>query len=556
MSSIARLTRNRLLAVLSLVILCAALLLPGIGESTIARQQELRVVLASRDMAEGGSWLIPHFMGEERLRKPPLMYWIVATAFKTAGTTESATVARLPSAIAGTALVIATFLFGGRMIGRRAAFVGAIVLATSIGFTRHARLSETDIPQTLFCSLAIFAAYFALTGKHPMRTWILTGIAAGIGFMIKGPASIAMPLAAIATFQMLAKFRAKISWPGAIAALAIFVAIATPWYIAVAMQTSANSQSQAGNEIARLLSESAHKGPVAYYLWTLPARMGIWALALPVAIFASWKKLRHHRGPRFLLGWFASSFVILSALSSKQSHYALLLFAPSALLTGWLIARAGKIPMIGKNGRDDFQSLGKTAPGFYPRFARGYLVALCALVALAGIAVVAARFVAFQQPVPIAIESIGPIPIICACIGIAGLIVRRKLHAMLLAIAATIALITGTYALRVEPIFDGMSVLPDLVLPRRDLIRQAPRFFVTGPHASIVTWYAHRDVIVSTNSVAETLKIAGPGDVVLATDRSNESLNIAKLPARPEIGQKRRDVSVILYRKPDGTESP
>ena len=56
--------------------------LPGLGRGLVTRQQELRVLLAARTMAEGGSWLIPQFMGEERLRKPPLMYWLVATAFK------------------------------------------------------------------------------------------------------------------------------------------------------------------------------------------------------------------------------------------------------------------------------------------------------------------------------------------------------------------------------------------------------------------------------------------------------------------------------------------
>ena len=360
MFSISKLARNNWLAAAFLILLCAALLLPGLGASSVSRQQELRVLLAAREMAEGGSWIVPHFMGAERLRKPPLMYWLVASAFKAAGTTESAAAARAISAAAGTAFVLATFFLGRRLIGRRAAFVGAIILATSVGFLRHARLAETDIPQALFCSLTIFSIFTALTVRTGnLKHWIFAGIFSGIGFMFKGPASVAMPIAAVATFIFVARsHRAALTLRGIIVALVICAAIAAPWYIAVALKT-ANTNAQAGDEINRLLTESAHKGPIFYYVWTLPARLGIWALALPVAIFGAAKKLRHHRGPLYLLCWLASSFAILSALSSKQNHYALLLFAPSALLTGWLLAEAArKLPIIGKD---------ETAPRFLLR---------------------------------------------------------------------------------------------------------------------------------------------------------------------------------------------
>ena len=32
-------------------------------------EQELRIILTARDMAGGGSWLIPHYLGELRLEK-------------------------------------------------------------------------------------------------------------------------------------------------------------------------------------------------------------------------------------------------------------------------------------------------------------------------------------------------------------------------------------------------------------------------------------------------------------------------------------------------------
>ena len=61
---------------LALLALCAGLYVAWLGNPLVAREQELRVILTARDMARGGSWLVPHYQGEPRLHKPPLMYWL------------------------------------------------------------------------------------------------------------------------------------------------------------------------------------------------------------------------------------------------------------------------------------------------------------------------------------------------------------------------------------------------------------------------------------------------------------------------------------------------
>ncbi len=558
MFSISKLARNNWLAAAFLILLCAALLLPGLGASSVSRQQELRVLLAAREMAEGGSWIVPHFMGAERLRKPPLMYWLVASAFKAAGTTESAAAARAISAAAGTAFVLATFFLGRRLIGRRAAFVGAIILATSVGFLRHARLAETDIPQALFCSLTIFSIFTALTVRTGnLKHWIFAGIFSGIGFMFKGPASVAMPIAAVATFIFVARsHRAALTLRGIIVALVICAAIAAPWYIAVALKT-ANTNAQAGDEINRLLTESAHKGPIFYYVWTLPARLGIWALALPVAIFGAAKKLRHHRGPLYLLCWLASSFAILSALSSKQNHYALLLFAPSALLTGWLLAEAArKLPIIGKDGRANFQSLEKTKPrrDFCSGFARVYLIALCLIALVAGFLIFAAWFFACPISWPRVFGWAGAFVSVLAAVALFRLFFRCDVIAPMVACAAVLAFATGIHALRLEQIVDADHAIVELLASNRAAIRAAPRFIISGPHNSIIAWYAHRDVAVSTNGLAATWAGMNSGDVLLCSARK-QPLDVSAIPAAPFAKQPRLDVSAFLFRK-DAEKNP
>ncbi|MCW8133792.1 MAG: hypothetical protein KIS92_25825, partial [Planctomycetota bacterium] len=43
---------------------------------------EPRYATAGRNMAEGGSWLIPEFNAAPRVNKPPLFYWLVAISMK------------------------------------------------------------------------------------------------------------------------------------------------------------------------------------------------------------------------------------------------------------------------------------------------------------------------------------------------------------------------------------------------------------------------------------------------------------------------------------------
>ena len=181
---------------LLLAVLSAALVLPGLGRLTMSRQQELRVALTARQMAQGGSWLIPEFRDQPRLQKPPLMYWLVACSFRIVGNTMSVPAARFSSAMAGIFLVVITYLGGSILIGRRRAYIAALVAATSFMLIRHARLAETDVTLALFTALATLSGYVALR-RSSMAVWLVAGTFVGLGFLTKGPAALAIPLLAI-----------------------------------------------------------------------------------------------------------------------------------------------------------------------------------------------------------------------------------------------------------------------------------------------------------------------------------------------------------------------
>lgn len=328
-----------------LLVFCAALLLPGLGRRCADRQQELRVGICARNMAAGGSWLIPEFQNQPRLQKPPLMYWAVAGLYRLSAQPPSVFVTRLPGAVAGTLLILLIYAMGRRLCGEPSAWIAAWLAAGSLLFLRHARLAETDIPQTLWVSATLALLYAALRTRDRRRWgyWILAGIAAGLGFMTKGLAAAVIPLLLLGLYLIfIAEDRRRsVAWGVFMAAL-MASAITAPWYLYIA-QWQQGADQVLSREVAALLGQTQHPGSILYYFYTLPLGLLPWGLLLyPAAGWSLRKGCRTeaHPGTCFIACWFWGSLLLLSLLPSKQAHYALLLLPPAALLTArWLTHR-------------------------------------------------------------------------------------------------------------------------------------------------------------------------------------------------------------------------
>src|SRR6476646_6087181 len=73
-----------------------------LGSIGLIDETEPLFVEAARQMTVTGDWITPFFNEVPRFDKPPLIYWLMAIAFKTFGVNEWA--ARLPSALSGLGL--------------------------------------------------------------------------------------------------------------------------------------------------------------------------------------------------------------------------------------------------------------------------------------------------------------------------------------------------------------------------------------------------------------------------------------------------------------------
>jgi 4-amino-4-deoxy-L-arabinose transferase-like glycosyltransferase len=217
----------------------AAIYLPGLG-SVELKHEEPRRALPALHMMATGDWLIPRAGEVPYLRKPPLLNWLIAGAFKlTGGRSEWAV--RLPSVIATLALALGVVVFGERWIGRLAAWIASIFFLTNLAVVESGRLAELEAVYICFTGLAlvIWLArwYEGVTG---LRLWIWPAILLGLGLLTKGPTNLIFFYGVIIPVLIAAKDLRTLVRPAHGLALILMLGIFSLWAIPCSLAVGQN----------------------------------------------------------------------------------------------------------------------------------------------------------------------------------------------------------------------------------------------------------------------------------------------------------------------------
>ena len=337
---------------------------PGVFNLPSIDRDESRFAQASKEMLEEGDYIRIQYQDSLRNKKPAGIHWMQAgaTGLLSDDYKEIWTY-RVPSWIGASLAVLATFWCGIVLVGRRAAFIGALLFGASVLLTTEAHISKTD-GQLVFwttLSLAVLARFYM--GKTAGRTKalaLLFWFAIGVNSLIKGPVGpMVVAFGGIGVWLLdryaqrpTDQWRGLFWWPGPLLAAMMFV----PWFIWIQIATSGQFVKGAvGKDLwdKFFTFSEGHGGIPGYHLGFMPIMFFPATLFVVPAVVMAWRQWRGRqtypnvevKAVRFLVCWVGLTWIFFELLLTKLSHYILPAYPGLALLCGWaavaLIDRGG-----------------------------------------------------------------------------------------------------------------------------------------------------------------------------------------------------------------------
>ncbi|ONG46199.1 dolichyl-phosphate-mannose-protein mannosyltransferase [Pseudoroseomonas deserti] len=327
---------------LCLMLLCLALWLPGFASLPQGDRDESRFAQASRQMVESGDYVRIRFGEEERNKKPAGIHWAQAASVHVAetlgiGGRDQIWPYRLPSFLGALAAVLATFHWGRALVGRRAAFTAAAMLAASTVLVVETHIAKTDaaLLGTVAVAMGLLGRAYLSPGTFSTRQAAGFWAVLGLSILLKGPIG---PLVALLTVITLAAADRAGAWLKVLKpawGIPLMLAVAAPWFVAIGIATEGRFFADAvgGDMLNKVNSgEEAHWGPPGYYLLTFALSAFPAGFLVLRALPTAWRD-RLNPGTRFLLAWIAPSWLMFEAVATKLPHYTLPVF-PALMLLG------------------------------------------------------------------------------------------------------------------------------------------------------------------------------------------------------------------------------
>ncbi len=337
-----------LFAIPSLSAISALIFFANLGGYPFYTKGEPREAVTVLAIATGGGVILPMRAGVELPSKPLLMHWVGAILSILAGGVSEWTV-RMPSAIFGLAGVLVCYYYVRRLFEQRAAFVAALILATSIQYMQSATGARVDMTLALFMEVAFFQ--FLLVGEGLTRRRALLYVAIALAILAKGPVGLVLP-AAVALIWIAVRWRWDLIGDLRIArGIAIVAVLAGWWYVAASIiggKAFIEKQLIAENFVRFVGASDFHEGHAHafYYLeGALAAGFLPWT---PILALVFWRALRAPRRTDsrlvYLFVWFAVVLGFYSFSHSKRGVYLLPIYPALATITALYIVDAIDAP--------------------------------------------------------------------------------------------------------------------------------------------------------------------------------------------------------------------
>jgi 4-amino-4-deoxy-L-arabinose transferase-like glycosyltransferase len=351
-----------------IVLLVAAAVYAGCMVSPPSLMDDVDAVQAqiARNMLTSGDFVTARLDGIPYLEKAPLIYWMIAGAFKVFGATD--VVARIPVVLSALALAWLTTAFGIWAFGRRAGLYAGLCISTCFGLFLFTRILVPDVMLTTSIALSMWAFLRAIDDEETAgrsRWWAFV-LAASLGtsLLFKSLIGVLFPIAAALIYLFITKqlFDARVwkrlrPWSG----LLIALAIAAPWHIIATLRNppyfELTMRSAPGEyhgflwfyfineQLLRFLNMRYPRDydtvPRLYFwlfhlLWLFP-----WSVYFPAIARLSFKPTDRAGKARLLALCWTGFILVFFTFSTTQEYYSMPCYPALALLIGSALAAGG-----------------------------------------------------------------------------------------------------------------------------------------------------------------------------------------------------------------------
>ncbi len=313
----------------------------GLGSVPLFEPDEGRYTEIPREMIQRGDWVLPHLDGVLYFEKPPLNYWMTAASLKVFGLNPFAT--RFPNAVMGLAGVLLAWILGRKMVGARAGWLSAAILATSPLYLAMAHIATLDMSVGFFVAAALCCFWFAQGGEpaegwRGKSAWWGLFLFSALAVLSKGLIGLLMPGAIIGLFILATRrwnLLRSVPW---FSGTALFLVVALPWHLLAASRNGKFIDIYIIREhfLRYLTPVSDRQEPWWFFIPVLVVGLLPWCGSWP-ALANLWPgKLERLRKEKshilFLALWAGFIFIFFSASSSKLIPYMVPALWPLAAL--------------------------------------------------------------------------------------------------------------------------------------------------------------------------------------------------------------------------------
>ncbi|MDL2355624.1 MAG: glycosyltransferase family 39 protein [Pseudomonadota bacterium] len=323
----------------SLFAVFAVTWLAMLGVRTLVPPDEGRYAEMAREMLATGDWVTTRLNGIKYFEKPPLQTWMNALSFAAFGLGEWQ--ARLWTGLCGLSGVALTGYAGSCAFGRRAGWYAALVLGSCLFWVGGGQFNSLDMGLSGMMTIALCALLIAQrdgAGAAERRNWMLACWAGmALAVLAKGLIGVLLPGAVLVLYTLWTRDWALWTRLHLVKGLLLFFAIATPWFVLVALRNPEQPHFFFIHEHwERFFLKTHHREGAWYYFFAILAVgfvpwLGVLAQSLRLGAQREAGRFR----PRLMaLIWAVFIFAFFTKSSSKLPGYILPIFPALALLVG------------------------------------------------------------------------------------------------------------------------------------------------------------------------------------------------------------------------------